>query len=73
MMRGINPSTNKNPINPTPSWMLAPLLLLSVACQRRTQAADAGDERAAAKPTRALSWGAISGHVLLGSFGRRRI
>jgi len=65
MMRGINPSTNKNPINPTPSWMLAPLLLLSVACQRRTQAADAGVEHAAAEATRALSWGAISGHVTL--------
>jgi len=65
MMRGINPSTNKNPMNPTPNWMLAPLLLSLVGCQRQTQVADGGVERAAAESARILSWGAISGRVTL--------
>jgi len=65
MMRGINPSTNKNPMNPTPNWMLASLLLLFVACQRQMQVADAGVEHAAAESTRVLRRGVISGHVTL--------
>jgi len=67
MMRGINPSTNKNRMNPTLNWMLAQALLLCVACQRAPQSASADAAQAQITPesSRTLTFVSITGHARL--------
>lgn len=67
MMRGINPSTNKNRMNPTLNSTLANALLLCVACQRAPQPspADAAPAHIAPHSSRALTFVTISGHAKL--------
>jgi hypothetical protein len=67
MMRGINPSTNKNRMNPTLNWMLAPALLLCVACQRAPQSmsADAAQAQTTPDSSRTLTFASITGHARL--------
>jgi hypothetical protein len=67
MMRGINPSTNKDRMNPTLNWMLAPALLLCVACQRAPQStsADAAQAQTTPDPSRTQTFVSISGHARL--------
>jgi plastocyanin len=68
MMLGINPSTNKNRMNPTPNWIHALALLVLVACQRAPQptTADAqAQAQAAPESSRALTFITITGHAQL--------
>src|SRR5215469_13128113 len=68
MLRGIDPSTNKDQMNPSPNWMLAQVVFLLAACQRHPNdlPRDGGREaEALSSSTSTLARGNIGGHAKL--------